>query len=373
MIRGLFIVMLMPLFYNAQIRFSEQNVDLGDIEEAYEIKGDIVLTNTSAKKIFLMRADADFGIQVYTSKKALLPNDTCLLVISFIPETRGRFKKKIKLVTTDQATPYELNLTGNLNRVKTNDRMACVYFGKRKPPGNTAAKEHVVVVTEDRKPKEVSNKLPDISENTPPLPDHLPEQPQSLKTVPDDFSLSEYKPNNIIFLVDISSSMRDSLKLPLMKTALHKLIEAVREVDSITFITYASQVKVIKEAVGGNNKQLLHQIVDSLKAKGMTAGRTAILFSQQLAQKHYIADGNNQIIIATDGEFKFEKEDQITWKKRQADKKIILSTVAFGEDKVALRNLKDIASKGEGSFIQIRQKNGSDATILEEIKMRSRK
>jgi len=365
-----FLFILLPLFCVSQITFSEQVIDLGNIAEAYEIKGDVVLTNTSGKKIFLMRADADQGVKIFTSKKTLLPDDTCLLVISFIPENNGRFKKKIDLITSDKTTPYELSLSGSIAKVKTNDRMACVYFGKRR--SNPAEiKEEPIVVKESNVMRDNSNKLPGSSEKPKVT---INPAPQSFSTEPvDDFSAKLYKPNNILFLVDISSSMRDSLKLPVMKTALHKLIDAVRDIDSITLVTYATKIKIVNEAVSGSDKKTLHALVDSLRAKGMTAGKTAILFSQQLAQKHYIANGNNQIIIATDGEFKFEKQDFLTWKKNQGDKKIILSTVAFGGDKTALKNLKEIAFKGEGSFIHIGEKSGSEDKLLEEIKLRSRR
>jgi Ca-activated chloride channel family protein len=167
--------------------------------------------------------------------------------------------------------------------------------------------------------------------------------------------------------------MKDSLKLPLMKLALHTLIDAVREVDVITLVTYADSVKIIKEAIKGSNKEELHKVVDGLKAKGLTKGNKAILFSQQLAQKHFIVEGNNQIIMATDGKFRFYSEDQNTWTQKQLNKKIVLTTVAFGSDRDAIKNLKEISEKGEGSFIHIKKRHGSEDKLLLEIKMRSKR
>lgn len=375
MLRLLFIFLLLSAgTLTAQLTFSEKNIDLGFIKEAYEIKGDVVVTNTSSRKIFLMRADADRGVKVYTSKKTLAAGDTCLIVISFIPESSGKFRKKIDLVATDQAQPYQIVLSGNIDQVKTNDRMACVYFGKQRPRTTPVREEPIVLPApnpvRDNPPKMPATETPKVSVRPEPQHEPVKEEPKEVK---DEFSEKDYKPNNILFLVDISSSMRDSLKLPVMKLALHKLIDAVRGIDTITFVTYASRVKVVAEAVNGADKTSLHTLVDSLKAKGMTAGKTAILFSQQLSQKHFIQGGNNQIIIATDGEFKFEQEDFINWKKRQGTKKIVLSTVAFGNEKTALRNLKEIAYKGEGSFIHIPQKSGSENKLLDEIKLRSRR
>lgn len=380
LLRTFFLLISLPFLCPAQLIFSEQKIDLGSIEEAYELKGDIVITNTSSKKIFLMRADAERGVKIYTSKKTLLPGDTCLLGISFIPEENGKFGKQIRLVSSDKETPYLLTLSGNIKHVKVNDRMACVYFGKRKPPTSTV-KTEAIVVPENKTQRDNSNKLPG-SDPTPELKPIKntstgktdPPKPSSPENSANTrLTEAEYKPNNILFLVDVSSSMRDSLKLPLMKLALHKLIDEVRNIDTITLVTYAYKVTVLKEAVSGADKKTLHALVDSLKAKGMTAGKTAILFSQQFSQKHFIQDGNNQIIIATDGKFKFEREDYLKWKEKQGDKKIILSTVAFGNEKEALKNLKDIASKGDGSFIHIKTKSGCEVQLLNEIKERSRR
>lgn len=357
----------------SQLSFNEQALSLGNIAEAYEIKGGIILKNASAKKLFLMRADADRGVKIYTSKKTLQPNDTCLLEISFIPESSGKFKKKINLIASDKATPYELNLTGNLSKLKTDDKTACFYFGSgsRNP---VAINTNPIIIPETTTPRDNSNTIPDGTQVTPEKPKPVTIIPKTIPThTTGEFSADNYRPNNILFLVDVSSSMRDSLKLPLMKRALHSLVDAARNIDTITFVTYAVKVTVLKEAVSGADKAILHTIVDSLKAKGMTSGNKAILFSQQMAQKHFITGGNNQIILATDGEFKFVSEDQKLFKDRQLTKKIVLTSVAFGSDKVAIKNLKDIAAKGEGSFIHIETGAGCEAKLLNEIKARSRK
>ncbi len=356
---------------HSQLQFSEHTIELGQIQEAYEIKGDVVVHNTSGKKVFLMRADAEYGIKIYTSKKTLQIDDTCLVVISFIPESAGAFRKKISLVSSDRDTPYILTLSGNIKQVKTNDRMACVYFGKQKPARSTA-KQELNVPTKEPAPRDNSNRLPDLPGNTtPPLKESPNAQASDTDKRPKKF-LDDHRPNNIIILVDVSSSMRDSSKLPLMKVALHRLIEAVRDIDSISFVTYASKVIVVKEAISGKEKLLLHEVVDSLKAKGMTAGSKAILISEDLAQKHFIPGGNNQIFLATDGEFQMNPENKNLWMQKQKEKKISLSTVAFGSDKKALKNLRDLANKGEGTFLSMDGSRNAEELLLLEVEQRSR-
>lgn len=366
---------LLSLFYaglcSSQLQFSEKQIDLGTIPEAYEISGSIIIKNTSSAKIYLMRADAEYGLKIFTTKKTLLAGDTCMLVISFVPENKGRFNKNISLVSSDQATPHEITLAGNLVKINNNDKTACFYFGSRKNTP-TSVKEIPAVIPPTEK-RDNSNRMPDNSSDpvitfTPPIQKtQLPETKN-----PDELSIWEYKPNNILFLIDVSGSMKDSLKLPLMKSALHTLINAVREVDRITLVTYADSVKIIREAVPGSDKQTLHAIVDGLKAKGLTKGNKAILFSQQVAQRNFIFGGNNQIFLATDGKFRFYPDDVKTWTDRQLNKQIVMSTVAFGTDREAMKNLKEIADNGNGSFIHIRRRGGNERRLLDEMKERSK-
>lgn len=361
----------------AQISFTDKETALGTIEQAYEIKGDIIIKNEGYKKVFLMRADADKGVKVFASKKTLQANDTALLIISFIPESAGKFKKKIYLVSSDSEKAHQLELSGNLIKLKADDKLACFYFGSRK---STSVKRNdgPLVVTPPKEPRDNSNHIPDNGSE--PVVTYSPiisftEDPKEavIKENPLELSVLNYKPNNILFLVDVSSSMKDSLKLPLMKNALYTLIDAVRDIDKITFITYADSTRILSEAVSGADKEKLKEIVSSIKAKGMTKGNKAILKSQSVAQKHFMPEGNNQIILATDGKFIFTVKDQDKWNQNQGDKKIIISTVAFGTDKDALKNLKEISLKGGGSFIQVKKRNGSEEKLLEEIKLRSKR
>lgn len=356
---------------NAQIRFSERRVELGMIPAASEISGAVTITNNSARKVFLMRADADRGVKVYTSKRTLLPGDTCLLVISFIPEKEGRFDKRINLVSSDRDTPSEIALGGNLAKLVSDDKTACYYFGTKRKNERPAG-EMPAIVDRPEAARDNSNRLPDPhrNESSPVTGTNIgePEAKAGKMLLPPD----EFKPNNILFLVDVSGSMKDSLKLPLMKTALHTLIAAVRDIDRITFVTYADSVKVIREGVRGSDKTMLHEIVNGLRAKGLTKGNKAILYSQRVAQQHFIPGGNNQVLLATDGKFRFNDKDFRSWTEQQRDRPLILSTVAFGDDKEALGNLQDIARKCKGSFIHIKRMKGSENKLLDEIRDKSR-
>lgn len=356
---------------NSLISIDERDKDIGTQENIYKIKADYILQNNQAKKLYLLRADAQKGITIRAAKKTILPNDTTLIVIEFIPTNTGKFKENIQLVTSADEQPFLLSLAGNIKSIKTDDKTACFYF---KRPNTSGVKTiEPIVVVEDNKPRDTSNKIPDNSSSTPSVTinSSTPKsEPVKAKT---EAVLDEnlYKPNNIIFLVDVSSSMKDSSKLPVMQESLHFLIENLRPIDKITFITYSDSVKVLREAINGSNKKDLNEVVSKLKAKGLTKGKKAILFGLDVALMNYIENGNNQIILATDGKFRFYPDDQKLYLNKQGDKSVKLSTMAFGNDKDALKNLKEIAEIGKGNFIHIKHKEKAKNQLLDEIKQNS--
>lgn len=359
---------------NNLISIDEKDKDIGTQENIYKVKADYILQNNQTKSLYLLRADALKGMTIHASKKTIKPGDTTLIVVEFIPQSTGKFNEPINLVTSADGVPFKMSLSGNIKSIKTDDKTACFYFGKQSHVTSTSSAT-LASVTEPTKPKDNSNKIPDNSS--------VPEakEPTSVTTTissPEVKNESKteldeklYKPNNIIFLVDVSSSMRDTNKLKVMQFALHHLIDNLRSIDKITFITYADTVKIIREGLTGNQKDELNDVVDRLKAKGMTKGNKAILFSLDVAIKNYIPNGNNQIILATDGKFRFYPDDQKKYGLIKSDKNIKLSTMAFGNDKDAMKNLKEIAEIGKGNFIHIKHKNKAEEQLMEEIKKNS--
>lgn len=367
-----FISIAIQLFsQNSLIGVDEQSKDIGTQENIFKVRADYIIQNNQAKNLYLLRADALKGITIRTTKKTIKPNDTTLIVVEFIPQHTGKFNEVIELITSADELPFKMTLSGTIKSIKTDDKTACFYFKK---PNNTGVKvSEPIVVVEQTKPRDVTNKMPDNTGNSEvkePVKKIEPVKPVKPRN---NSELDEtlYKPNNIIFLVDVSSSMKDTNKLKVMQFALHHLINALRPADKITFITYADSVRVLKNGVNGNAKQELNEVVDLLKAKGLTKGNKAILFSLDVALKNYIPNGNNQIILATDGKFRFYPDDQKLYKTKQGEKLIKLSTMAFGNDKDAMKNLKEIAEIGGGHFIHIKSRAKAKEQLLEEIKENS--
>ncbi|MES2134547.1 MAG: DUF1573 domain-containing protein, partial [Bacteroidota bacterium] len=271
----LFILFSSGLFsQNSAIMIDEKNKDIGTQENIYKVRADYIIQNKQAKNLYLLRADAEKGITIRASKKTLHPDDTSLIVVEFIPKNTGKFNENIHLVTSADGLPYDLSLSGTIKSIKTDDKTACFYFKK---PNTSGVKEtQAIVVYEDHSKRDNSNKMPDngVATNTPPAVQQKKPESGIVKPQPakDESLLNPdlYKPNNIVFLVDVSSSMKDSAKLPVMQYAMQFLIEALRPTDVVTLVSYADSVRVLKEGISGANKKELLESVAKLKARGLT-------------------------------------------------------------------------------------------------------
>jgi len=356
---------------NSLIGIDDREKNIGSQENIYKVRADYIIQNNQSKNLYLLRADVEKGTTVRAAKKTIKPNDTTLIVVEFIPQKTGQFKEIINLITSADGLPFVFSLTGNIKSIKTDDKTACFYFNK---PNNSGVKvTEPILVKDDNKPRDVTNKIPDNSTSPIAKEERIAKKLEDVEKVEQmELDSTKYKPNSILFLIDVSSSMKDSTKLPVMQNALHYLIDNLRETDKISIITYADSVKVLKDGVIGSQKKELNEVVGRLKARGLTKGKKAILFSLDFALMNYIENGNNQIILITDGKFRFYPDDQKLYIAKQGNKLVKLSTVALGNDKEALKNLKEIAEIGKGNFIHVKNNRQAKQQLIEEVKFQSK-
>ena len=219
----------------------------------------------------------------------------------------------------------------------------------------------------------------------PPPPPHIQEptlsftsQPEPNKNTakPGELSTIEYKPNNIVFLVDISYSMKQDKRLEKLKRSINQVIPALRDIDTISLIAYNHDAYILINKTTGAQKDAIRECVDSLTPSGLTDGVRGLETAYELLRLRYMYDGNNQIILATDGEFSGSKQNEPTIMKlvkTYADNGMFISIISFGDDKDALSRLRKIARIGKGSYIHIQSKEDYPNIILEEIKGRSKR
>ena len=122
-----------------------------------------------------------------------------------------------------------------------------------------------------------------------------------LKTKPLD--LSQTPPSHLVFLIDVSGSMIDYNKLPLLKASLKLLLQKLKEQDKVSIVTYASGTRVALEPTSVREREKIENVLDELEAGGGTSGEQGIQLAYEQAHKAFIKGGNNRIILATDGDF----------------------------------------------------------------------
>lgn len=184
-----------------------------------------------------------------------------------------------------------------------------------------------------------------------------------------------YRPNHLIFIIDISGSMKDSGKLNYLKRSMKELTSIIRPGDHITLITYTNKVRVVFENKSGLERNEIETAIDTLKAGGGSNGSQSLVIAYELARKYFITGGNNQVFIATDGllnSSKMTNEDlyRLAAKAYRQDH-IILSSIAFGNDANALNFLQKLARNGHGNYLRILDPQRDILTLVEEVKMQS--
>lgn len=162
--------------------------------------------------------------------------------------------------------------------------------------------------------------------------------------------------SNLVFLIDVSGSMYSSNKLPLVISSMKILLNQLRPDDRVAIVTYAGQAGVALPSTKAVEKQKIIDVLDGLSAGGSTAGAQGIITAYQIALENYIADGNNRVILATDGDFNVGIRDNATLEKLIEEKKqtgVFLSVLGYGMGNYQDDKLQILADKGNGNHAYI--------------------
>ncbi|MEO9533414.1 MAG: VWA domain-containing protein [Crocinitomicaceae bacterium] len=220
--------------------------------------------------------------------------------------------------------------------------------------------------------------VPEVVEEVPETPEVVetpkPEtEPIPLSEVPDTvFNENYFKYNNITFILDVSTSMNGMGKMGLLKMSMIELTKILRANDMISMIKYSSEVETILANTTGDQKEQIIEVVKELKTSGMTAGGNAIKMAYKLNKKSFIPDGNNQVIMITDGVFnKGDKDYLRTIQQNYKSKGVKFSVVGIKTSDYVTRHMKDIVEEGGGDFIRILDIEDAQTKLIDEIKKNS--
>lgn len=168
--------------------------------------------------------------------------------------------------------------------------------------------------------------------------------------------MNDRKPSNLVFLLDVSGSMEESDKLPLLKKSMKLLVNEMNEDDRIAIVVYAGAAGLVLPSTSGANKSRINEAIDQLAAGGSTAGGQGIELAYAIAEKEFRKYGNNRIVLATDGDFNVgisndnDLVDLISAKRRTG---VFLSVLGFGTGNLQSSKMEKLADHGNGNYFYI--------------------
>ncbi|HEX8505916.1 MAG TPA: VWA domain-containing protein [Hymenobacter sp.] len=177
-------------------------------------------------------------------------------------------------------------------------------------------------------------------------------------------------PANLVFLLDVSGSMNEPQKLPLLKESLQLLVrEALRPQDYVSIVVYAGAAGVVLPPTSGADRATILRALDALEAGGSTAGVEGLRLAYQLAQQHRQPGGNNRIILATDGDFNVGESSDADMERlitKERESGVFLSVLGFGEGNLQDSKMELLADKGNGNYAYIDQLNEARRVLVQE-------
>ena len=168
--------------------------------------------------------------------------------------------------------------------------------------------------------------------------------------------MAEVPASNLVFLLDVSGSMSSPDKLPLLINSFQLLTNQLRSEDRVAIVVYAGASGVVLPSTPGNQKDRILAALEGLEAGGSTAGSEGIELAYQIAEEHFIQNGNNRIILATDGDFNVGVSSEGALRRlieQKREKGVFLSVLGFGTGNIQDVKMETLADHGNGQYAYI--------------------
>ena len=177
-------------------------------------------------------------------------------------------------------------------------------------------------------------------------------------------------PANLVFLVDVSGSMDEPNKLPLVKASLKLLTGKLRAQDKVAIVVYAGAAGLVLPSTNGDEKKKIIEAIEGLGAGGSTAGAEGIKLAYQTAKANFIAKGNNRVILATDGDFNVgvsSDDELVTLIEAERKSNIFLTVLGYGMGNYKDNKMQQLADKGNGNHAYIDNINEAKKVLVKEF------
>jgi len=169
------------------------------------------------------------------------------------------------------------------------------------------------------------------------------------KTIPEN----ELPNSNFVLLIDVSGSMNSYDKLELLKIGFKQMVDEMRPTDRVAIVTYAGKVEILLNSTYCEKKSEIKHAIDNLNASGSTAGGEGIQKAYEIAEKNYIPDGNNRVILGTDGDFNVgisSKEELVEFIKEKRKSGVYLTVLGVGTGNLNDAMMEQLANNGNGNY-----------------------
>jgi hypothetical protein len=402
-------------------------IDLGKIAASANPPKVVRFKNTSGNKLAILLVEKGPDVTVQFERRFFSPGEEGNITLLYYPRTTGKINEEIKLYNNIDELPQSIYLTGdvvsvlecfpdpdnllkrtiqvidsitkepvpdaqlelihnhnrsNLVKIKVNkvgkaveelpiglynvtatalnyNRLDQEFFLPKSQP------TVILEMSPMRKSEDIS-----IEKPAPQLISEITKTQIVYPELPED----RYAANNIILLLDVSSSMKSNKKFTLLQQAVNNLVLILRPFDYVSIITYSSEAKTLVQSVSGNEKDKIISPVENIVPYGITKGVKGLNAAYDMARLNFIEGGNNLIILATDGEFSETNIPDSYYEELIAgfaSQQIHLSVFGFGVNEEAIKRMKKMTEAGAGSFILIETEEQTKNFLIDEIKKRS--
>ena len=182
--------------------------------------------------------------------------------------------------------------------------------------------------------------------------------------------IERHSRSNLVFLLDVSGSMDQPAKLPLVKSAMKLLVDQLGENDSLAIVVYAGSSGLVLPATSGSDKEVIVQALEQLKAGGSTNGGDGIRLAYDTATRNFIPGALNRVILATDGDFNVgvtNQGDLTRLIEEKAKSQIFLSVLGFGMGNYKDSNLEKLADRGNGNYAYVDSLKEARRVLVEQM------
>jgi Ca-activated chloride channel homolog len=262
------------------------------------------------------------------------------------------------------STSFSLNTNkasySNIRRIINNKQMA---------PADVIKIEEMLNYFNQRYTEEKSTTPFQVVNYTSACPWDISKKLLHLQIIAKDIESKHTKPNKLTFLIDCSGSMDEGNRLPIIQAAFKMLAKQLTKNDTLTLVTFGSNVITWLENVAGTEHSKIIPVIDSLGAMGDTPGELALITAYNKALKYYNPNANNRIIICTDGDFNVgytEEEELEKLVSKYKESGIYLTCLGIGRGNFKSSKLEALVKKGNGNFAYIDSEAEAEKLLIKE-------